>query len=105
MYLQGIKWNLKRTVDFISQVKDLTPEVKFPTLQQLTIDKIIQHHTQDLLETRENVDTTINLVLCQALYCDPHTPECKVHALYAEHGWERYVHDIYYPRVLQILAY
>ena len=52
LQLQDIKSDLKQTVDFIAQIENLNPVVSSPSLQQLTPNDIIKHHSDDLLVVR-----------------------------------------------------
>ena len=86
LQLQDIKTDLKETVDFIAHIKKIIPTIGLPSLQQLSLGTIVYHHSNDLYLIREKINRTINLVLCQTPYLDPHTPSYKIHSLRAERG-------------------
>ena len=80
---QDIKSDQKRTVDFITHIKDIIPVIGLPSLQQLSLNTVTDHHSEDLLLIRENINRTIDLVLCQAPPLDPRTEAYKTHSLQA----------------------
>ena len=92
LQLQDIKQDIKKTVNYITKLKDLAPGTNIPYLQELMRTELFKNHTQDLLETREKVNMTIDLVLCQAPHLDPRTEEYKVHSRHAEEE-ERNIFD------------
>ena len=75
LQLQDIKSDLRESVAFISHIKDIIPVIGLPSLQQLSLSTIIDHHSGDLLLIREKIDRTVDLVLCQAPHLDPRIPE------------------------------
>ena len=83
--LQDINTNLE-TVDFIAHIKKIIPTSCLPSLQQLSLSTIVDHHFSDLYLIREKINRTIDLVLCQAPHLDPRIPEYGAAALQAERG-------------------
>ena len=86
LQLQDIKSDLKETVDLIAHISDITPDVGLPSLQQITLNIIIKHHSEDVLVIREKINRTIDLVLYQVPHLDPCTPSYCTHSLQAEIG-------------------
>ena len=86
LQLQDIKSDLKETVDLIAHISDITPDIGLPSLQQITLNIIIKHHSEDLLVIREKINRTIDLVLYQVPHLDPRIPSYCTHSLQAEIG-------------------
>ena len=64
LQLQDIKSDLRESVAFIAHIKDIIPVIGLPSLQQLSLSTVINHHSEDLLLVREKINRTIDLVLC-----------------------------------------
>jgi hypothetical protein len=62
--LQNIKSDLKESVDFIAHINDIIPVIGLPSLQQLSLSMVIDHHSGDLLLIMEKINRITNLVLC-----------------------------------------
>ena len=73
-------------MDYTAQIKYIAPGSTAPSLQKLSLAKLFRTYTQDLLETREKSNRTIDIVLCQAPNFDPHIEEYKLHFLHVEKG-------------------
>ena len=86
LQLQGIESDLKESANFITYINDIIPVIGLPSLQQLSLSTIIDHHLEDLLLIREKINRTIDLVLCQAPHLDPRTQAYRAAALQAERG-------------------
>ena len=84
LQLQDIKSDIKETVDVIAHIKDITPDICLPSLQQLMLNTIIRHHSEDLLVIREKINRTIDLILYQVPHLDPRTPSYCTHSLQAK---------------------
>ena len=84
LQLQDIKQDPKKAVGYTTKLKDLVPGTNVPSLQVLTITELFKNHNQYLLEIREKLNRTTDVVLCQAPHLDPRTKEYKVHSRHAE---------------------
>ena len=81
LQLPDIKSDLKGTLDFITSIKDIIPVISLPSLQQLSLNTVIDQHSEDLLLIREKMNRTIDLVLYQVPHLDPRTLAYKTHSL------------------------
>ena len=86
LQLQDTKQDIKKAMNYIKKLKDLAPGTNIPSLQELTLTELFKNHIQDLIETREKINRTINIVLCQVPHLDMRTDEYTVHSRHTEEG-------------------